>query len=123
MMFSLQRMEEWEERRPIPRAGLWGVTLVGDLRGKWEERWEVQPRFRPIPGAGGMAWAGLRGWGGADWRGIPPRDLKCAVKIGYALTSGAQTSQKASLRGNPRFPKPASAPGHFLVKEPESPQQ
>ena len=21
-------MEEWEERRPIPRAGFWGVTLA-----------------------------------------------------------------------------------------------
>ena len=115
-------MEEWEERRPIPRAGFWGVTLAGDLRGKWEERWEVQPRFRPIPGAGGMGWAGLRGWGGADWHGIPPRDWKCTVKMGYALTSGAQTSQKASRRDTPRFPKPASALGHS-VKEPESPQQ
>lgn len=94
-------MEEWEERRPIPRAGLRGVTLVGDLRGKWEERWEVQPRFRPIPGAGGMAWAGLRGWGGADWRGIPPRDLKRTVKIGYAPTPAPRHLKRPSSGTTP----------------------
>lgn len=54
-----------------------GSGLGGDRRRGWEERWEVQAGFRLIPGAGGMVWAGLGGWGGANGRGIPPRDLKC----------------------------------------------
>lgn len=49
--------------------------------------------------------------------GIPPRDLRCTLKVGYALISGAQTSQRASLGDNLHFPKPASASGHSLAKE------
>lgn len=77
----------------------------------WEERREVQPPFLPIPQAGGMAWAGLRGWGGAGGRGVPPRDSKYTPRVGYAQTSSAQTYPKPSLWDNPRFPKPGSASG------------
>lgn len=49
----------------------------------------------PIPPHSPGRWDGggrARSLGGADWRGIPPRDLKCALKVGHALTFSAQES-------------------------------
>lgn len=42
-------------------------------------------------------------------------------RAGYALTSTSQTSLTASPKDKSRFPKPASARGHSLAKEPKSP--
>lgn len=99
-------MGEWGGERPGGAPSSGGVVCVETGGGVGSEgpvggEKRGPAPIPPHPRAGGIAWAGLGGWGGAYWPEVPPRVLYGTPKVGYTLTSSTQTSQKRSLGTTP----------------------